>query len=142
MFGVRVAVAAVLLVAGALKAWEPAAFYLDILNYRILPELPSALLAVYLPWFEIATGVCLFIPALRRGAALCASMMFVGFIAAVGAAWIRGLDVECGCFGNALRHGNLALTLAIDATLLAFSLWLLFSRETKRMPGLSAIESS
>ncbi len=121
----RVVVATALLVAGALKIGNPAEFYKDIVNFRMLPELPSALLAVYLPWFEVVTAIALFVPAVRRGAALCATLLFLMFAVAVGTAWARGLDIECGCFGDALKHGNLAITFAIDVVLVACSLLLL-----------------
>src|SRR5262245_37240669 len=86
--------------AGAAKLSNTTAFAEEIANYRLLPAL-APLLAVTLPTIEIATALALaFAPrAWRAGAALLALLLLVAFTIAVTAAWIRGIDVACGCFG-------------------------------------------
>jgi putative oxidoreductase len=90
-----------LIVAGALKAAKPAAFISDLENYRLLTSLQAFGLGLYLPWFEIVTGVALALPRWRLAAWLAAAGLGLGFSVFVGSAWLRGLDVSCGCFGGA-----------------------------------------
>jgi putative oxidoreductase len=95
-----IGLAAVLGYAGAAKLRDPAAFATDIENFQLLPAGPSALLAVYLPWLELLLAAGLLLPRWRASAALLASVLFAVFTLAVGLAWVRGLDITCGCFGH------------------------------------------
>ncbi len=107
--------AGVFLWAGGLKAADPSGFLRDIFNHRILPWPLDVLSAVYVPWVEIVAGLALLIPAWRGGGAMVAAGLFLAFAAVTAQAWMRGIDVECGCFGPALRHNNMALSLLINA---------------------------
>ena len=88
-------------VAGALKALDPARFAADIDHYRLLPYFAVAPLALYFPWLEIVCGLAMITGAARRSALLLLFALIVVFTAAVAAAWARGLDITCGCFGAA-----------------------------------------
>ena len=115
--------ALVFLWAGALKALDPGAFARDIGNYRLLPALPSALLALYLPWLEIAAGAVLVLRQLRRGALALLCALSLTFTGALALAWVRGLDITCGCFGGASSGMGVALVRAALLAILAG--WLL-----------------
>jgi putative oxidoreductase len=95
-----IGLAAVLGYAGAAKLHDPAAFSTDIENFQLLPAGPSALLAVYLPWLELLLAAGLLLPRWRASAALITTVLFAVFTLAVGLAWVRGLDITCGCFGH------------------------------------------
>lgn len=73
-------------------------FYTVLLAYRL--PLPPALLratAAVLPWMEMLCGLLL-IGNIRTKAALAwAVVLFAAFAVATGQAWMRGLDVDCGC---------------------------------------------
>jgi len=115
----RLVVGGVFVYAGATKALDPAAFAAAIAAYRLLPYPAVAALALYLPWLEMACGLGLFWPRLRLGASSMLFALCAVFTIAIASAWIRDLDISCGCFGAgatgaaALRHSLLrSITLA------------------------------
>lgn len=97
----RTALGMLLVYAGALKLGDASTFADDIANYRLLPQL-APLLAITLPAIEIVCGLALIVTrgAWRAGAALVATLLMAMFTVAVSAAWSRGIDVRCGCFGT------------------------------------------
>jgi uncharacterized membrane protein YphA (DoxX/SURF4 family) len=68
--------------------------------YRLLPESLVAPIAFGLPMIEIAVGLALLVGAFVRAAAIAAAVLLVVYVAAVGSAWARGLQIDCGCFGG------------------------------------------
>ena len=91
----------VVFIAAALpKISDPRAFALAVFRYRLLPGPLVYPVALILPWAECFAGLSLvFLPAWRRAAAVLAAGLLVLFVAAQGAALLRGLDIACGCFG-------------------------------------------
>ncbi len=80
------------------KIVAPASFALDVATYDILPLALVNLVAITLPWVELAAGVMLLLGLrVRTAALLVAGMMAVFLVALVVALW-RGLDMSCGCF--------------------------------------------
>src|SRR4051812_14084000 len=114
------------MVAGALKIPDPAAAVRAVRAYQLLPESVVSLVAFGLPVLEIAVGLALLLGVFVRTAAIAAAVLLVGFVAAVGSAWARGLQIDCGCFGNGGRvaAGQTAYPLEIlrDAALLVVAL--------------------
>jgi len=108
----RLAVAAVFLAAGGLKARDPAAFALAVDHYRLLPYPAAAALALYLPWLEIVCGAAVLWSRLRFGALNLLLALCVVFSGALASAWWRHLDIACGCFG-AGPAGRAALLLEL-----------------------------
>lgn len=102
--------------AGTLKAIDPRAFQESILDFQILGLVPAALLAWWLPWFEMTCAVAVWIPRTRLAAFLCITAMLIGFLGVITAGLLRGLSISCGCFG-AGGH-DLWIALAIDLGLL------------------------
>jgi len=97
----RYALATLFVWAGAAKLVDTAAFTEEIANYHLFPSL-APLLGATLPMVEIVSGVALALGrgAWRAGAALLVLVLLLAFTAAVSAAWLRGIDVRCGCFGK------------------------------------------
>ena len=112
---------------GYLKVLDPAGFALTVDNYHLLPALAARVLAVYLPWLEIICGVAVLTRWCLRGALLVLMILCGVFCAALAAAWFRGLDIECGCFGRVMTTGPL-LGIVRDLGL-GFVALLLFRRE-------------
>lgn len=116
--GAQVVVGAFLLGAALAKVGDPAAFAVQVHNYRLAPVWSEHLLAVTLPWVELVAGLSLVLGVRGRAGAVVAVALMALFTLAVAQAWLRGLDFECGCFGtaDASRIGakklaeNLALT--------------------------------
>jgi hypothetical protein len=96
----RVGLAGVLGVAGALKLRAPGTFATEIANYQLFPG-AAPYLAVTLPLVELVlAGALLVAPrAWRRAAALGAFGLFVTFTVAVASAYFRRINIDCGCFG-------------------------------------------
>jgi putative oxidoreductase len=120
----RLLVGGVFLVAGGLKAADPAHFAADIDHFRLLPYFSVAPLALYLPWLEIICGLAVIAGAARRSALLLLLGLTVVFIVAIASAWMRGLDIRCGCFGAA-STAPLSHDLAFDLVLCGGLIWLL-----------------
>jgi uncharacterized membrane protein YphA (DoxX/SURF4 family) len=96
----RLLVGVVLLAAGALKLLDPAAAVRAVRAYQLLPEPLVAPVAFGLPVVEIAVGLALLAGVFVRTAALGSAVLLVVFLVGVGSAWARGLQIDCGCFGE------------------------------------------
>lgn len=123
----RLVLATVFIGAALTKIADPAAFHAAILTYRAVPELLVPALALWLPWVELCTGIALLWPRHRHAALWLVAAMTLVFLAALGQAAWRGLDIVCGCFGRpaAVRGAGYLKYLARDLALLAVTLWLL-----------------
>jgi len=138
----RVALAWTFLHAGVLKIWDfaharPATpdFVVAIQQYRILPSPDLAvLLAVYLPWVEIFAALGLLLRPVRLGAATIISALMTIFIIALSSAWMRGLRIECGCFGRDGAPTDYLALLLRDLCLLAAVVILLVRDWHARQP--------
>jgi len=94
------------LVLGALFVWaavgklgDPYSFYTSILAYQMpLPDALQRLAGMTLPWVEMLCGLALLANAWTEAALGVQAVLFGFFIVATGQAWLRGLDIACGCF--------------------------------------------
>ena len=96
----RLLLGGVFLVAGALKLPDPAAAERAVRAYRLLPEVLVGPVAFGLPVIELAVGLALLAGVFVRTAAIASAVLVVVYLAAVGSAWARGLQIDCGCFGG------------------------------------------
>ncbi len=126
------------LYAGTIKALAPAQFALDIANYRLVPWPVAAGLALYLPWLEILAGGILILGPWRAGALRILLLLMLVFLQALLTAWLRGLNIHCGCFGSALATSNYALLFLRDLLILSGLGWLL-GEEWKRRVAEEAV---
>src|SRR4030095_4884176 len=94
-------IGAIFIYAGALKLLDPVQFAHDIDHYKILPWTIGVGLAFYLPWLEIFCSLALIFCRFYWGALSILTALVVVFLVATIAAKVRGLDITCGCFGNA-----------------------------------------
>lgn len=122
----RIIVGGVFIWASVTKIADPLAFAQDVRNYRLVGQTLSFVTAIILPWVELIAGVCLIIGVFPRSSALLISGLLVFFIVLVAITMVRGLDVDCGCFGTFSRKADLGLILE-DSLWLIMSLILLFS---------------
>lgn len=100
--GLRLLVGAVFVYAGAVKLAAPQAFADSIATFRLLPAQLVDLLALGLPLFEVVLGALLVLGRWTRTSALGALFSCGMFALALASALLRGLPVDCGCFGG---HG-------------------------------------
>ncbi len=113
-FVLRLAGAAVWIVAGAAKLPDIHSFHVLVDKYGILPGFLSGPFAYALPFVEIAIGVYLAAGLFVRGTALAGTLLFAAFMTAQGIAWARGLTLDCGCFGTAVESTVGPLTMLRD----------------------------
>ena len=113
--------------AGVVKVLDPLDFAQDIRNYRLVGQSLSFIAAVVLPWLEILAGVVLAAGIWTRASALIISGLLVFFILLTLVTILRGLDVDCGCFGALSRKSGFGVILE-DFGMLFMSLVLLFSK--------------
>lgn len=93
-----IALAAVFAAACVPKIMAPHDFALMVFRYQLLPFALINIVAIYLPWLELASAVGLLFPASRRGAALVILAMLAVFTAALIFNIARGINIACGCF--------------------------------------------
>jgi len=127
----RVIVGGVFIWAGILKILDPLEFTQGIANYRVFPQFISFSLALVLPWLEVICGFFIIAGIFRKASAFLVSCLLAGFLVLVFSAILRGLDIDCGCFGSLSRKADYKLIL-IDSLLLLFTLNIFFSRKTAR----------
>ncbi|MBK8127578.1 MAG: DoxX family membrane protein [bacterium] len=108
----RLALAGLFLYAAWPKLLGPEEFAKSITNYRVsLPGIGQNyvyLAAMLLPPLEMVAAVCLFVPKLRRGAALMIMLLLAFFTVMIIQAVLRGLNIDCGCFGSSPAAAALA----------------------------------
>ena len=92
---------------GILKLADPQQFAIAIRNYQLIPRPTIHVVAMVLPWWEILAGIGILLAPLRRASALLVLSMCLLFMIAVGSAMVRGLDIDCGCFGPASSKAGL-----------------------------------
>lgn len=95
----RVVLGAIFLVAGASKIGHAAFFAAQIAGFRILPSAVIAPLALVLPFLEVLLGAYLVVGLFTRTSAWVAAAMLLIFDLAIASAVVRGMAVNCGCFG-------------------------------------------
>jgi uncharacterized membrane protein YphA (DoxX/SURF4 family) len=102
---VRLGLAAVWLAAGASKVGDLAASGRAVNAYQVMPYDVAKVVGAALPFVELMLGVLLLAGLATRLAATISTLLLVVFIAGITSAWIRGLSIDCGCFG---KGGQLA----------------------------------
>lgn len=117
--GVAAAVGGLFIYAGIVKVADPVAFAGDISNFHLIPWPAGVRLAFYLPWLEMICGAALFLGWKRRGAVVVLTALTTIFIGASVLARLRGIDVNCGCFGSAGKDLTFGWHLALDFLILA-----------------------
>ncbi|MGH3766257.1 MAG: MauE/DoxX family redox-associated membrane protein [Pseudonocardiaceae bacterium] len=131
---VRLGLATVFLVSGALKVTDPAQTRVAVRAYQLLPADLVGPVATALPLVELALGTLLVLGVVTRWVAVASGVLMVVLMAGVAQAWARGLSIDCGCFGGggAVAEGNThyPLDLVRDAGILLLALWLLWRPRT------------
>jgi hypothetical protein len=127
---IRLILSTVFLAAAWMKLRDPTGTLIAVYQYQILSWENSEWLAIALPWFEGVTAVGLWFRRTRLGAHGLLCGLLGMFLIALGAAFIRRLDISCGCFGSLDANKNAAVRLAQDVVLLGFCLPL-FRRDAR-----------
>jgi hypothetical protein len=103
---------------------DPAQFLVSVRSFHLLPDPFAAWMALALPWLEIFAGLAVLTGWLRRGGLLLLNASLVIFGIALISAWVRRIDIDCGCFGTGHGATNIGHALLRDAVLLLAGGWL------------------
>lgn len=131
----RVVVGGVMVFAGWVKLFDMPGLASEINNYRILPEAWINFFAIILPPIELIAGLFLIFGIWMGGALAVTTGLLAVFTIAVQSAIMRGLDIECGCFGTSDAQKVGLQTLIRDVLLLfgTIPIWIAYL-SNKRSP--------
>jgi len=99
-FVVRWFLGLVFIVAGIEKIARPDLFAIAVDAYKLLPPVTLNLFAIIVPWVELLCGIFLVAGVYLRGGSVILMSLLGAFIVAIGSALLRGLTIDCGCFGE------------------------------------------
>lgn len=100
VLALRIALAAVFLYAGIVKASASEEFALALLPFTFVPASWTGALAILLAWTEILAGILLLVPRVYPLGAVLILLLACLFIAVLAWAIANGIIVDCGCFGK------------------------------------------
>ncbi|GLZ31557.1 hypothetical protein Lesp02_37450 [Lentzea sp. NBRC 105346] len=100
LFGTRLALGTMLLVAGAAKLGSTVDFAATVDRYRVLPAALVPLVATLVPLLEVGCGALLLLGVAPRVAAPLAAGLLVAFAVAMAVNLVRGERFDCGCGGT------------------------------------------
>ena len=117
----RLFLAAVFLYAAYTKLRQPyLLFAMSIDAYQLLPEWAVLTLGRTIPWLELLLGILLATGYGLRYAAAGATLLLGLFFGVMLQAYVKGMGIDCGCFG--LGEKISPFTLTRDGLLVALSL--------------------
>ena len=96
----QIAIGTLLAWAGLAKIGDLRGFAEQRHNFRMMPIPLENLIAMTLPWIELVAALALVFRVRARAGAMMAVLLLATFTIAILAAMVRGLDIECGCFGT------------------------------------------
>jgi uncharacterized membrane protein YphA (DoxX/SURF4 family) len=101
------------------KVLQPAGFAMAVRGYKIIPFSLTNLFALGVSWTELIAGSMLILGVMTRKAAGAVAILLVLFIVAITTVLVRGMVVDCGCFGNEDGSSTSWLLIARNLGLLA-----------------------
>jgi protein-disulfide isomerase/uncharacterized membrane protein YphA (DoxX/SURF4 family) len=125
---VRVVLAAVWAWAALAKIGDPRRFVQVVRAYDATPEWLSKAIGYGLPTLELVLALLLLLGLITRYAAIVSAALLVVFLVGIGQAAVRGLEIQCGCFGGAggpSTSTSYTLDILRDLALLALSAFLI-----------------
>jgi uncharacterized membrane protein YphA (DoxX/SURF4 family) len=131
----RLVLGIVLLVSGGLKVTSPAVSARAVRAFQILPFEFAGYVGYALPIVEIIVGLLLVVGLFTRASAAVGGLLMVAFVIGIASAWMRGLTIDCGCFGGGGTIGaaqtQYGRDILRDGALAGCALWLVIrSRST------------
>lgn len=116
----RLGLSGVFIYAAVPKILSPQDFADALAAYHILPRQVINLWALGLPFFELISGLLVLTGCYFRIGLLSIMSLLVIFLGAILAALLRGLPINCGCFGAESWFGSgLWISIFRDLVLLA-----------------------
>ena len=99
-FVLRLVFGALFIWSGIAKIKDPIGFADAVRNFEIIGDPYAVAVALYLPWLEVISGIAVMWDRFAKSASFLITGMVVVFTLLIVTAWVRGLDISCGCFGG------------------------------------------
>ena len=130
----RLILGVVLVVAGALKVTSPTASARAVRAFQVLPYDFAGYVGYALPVVEIVVGLLLVAGFLTRASAAVGGLLMLAFMIGITSAWVRGLSIDCGCFGGGgtidAAQTQYLLDLLRDTGLAVCAVWLVVGQRS------------
>lgn len=101
VLAVRLFFGGVFIIASIEKIAYPETFAISVEAYKLLPVSFVNIFSLIIPWIELLCGIFLFGGFFLRASASVLSVLLSMFMVAILSAMMRGLNIDCGCFGPA-----------------------------------------
>jgi uncharacterized membrane protein YphA (DoxX/SURF4 family) len=129
-----VALAAIFATSGAMKLADLDLFEGALANYRLVPRMLEKPAAIALPVLECGCAAAVLVPITRAAGALGILALLTIFTGAIAINLARGrTNVDCGCFGPALRQDLSTWMLLRNAALAALAVAALMPFAVRRI---------
>ena len=99
-FLVRIILGIVFLISSYSKLKNPIGFAQAIENYKIFGALLSRWGAIFIPALEFILAILLITGRWMKETFIITAALFIVFDVMIFQAYLRGLDISCGCFGS------------------------------------------
>jgi putative oxidoreductase len=120
VWAARISVAAVFVWAAIPKLYDLPTFVEDLRNYQTFPDPTVHLVAGIVPALELVGAAALVSGVKRNAGAIVLGLLTIGFIVLLSSVLVRGIDLQCGCFGRDVEAAAVGWPLvARDVGLLA-----------------------
>lgn len=129
LFIFRLILGGIFIWSGTMKIIDPLEFAQNIENYRVFPQAISFFLALILPWIELFCGLFLILGFFLQASSFLISVLLFCFLILVGSTLLRGVNIDCGCFGALSLKTNYNLFLT-DLLLFFFALNIFLTPKT------------
>jgi len=96
----RLILGGVLLAAGGLKVGHLQKSAMAVRAYEVLPISVANVIGYSLPWIEVGLAIFLILGVFVKQSAMASGALMFIFILGIAQAGIRGLSIDCGCFGG------------------------------------------
>ncbi|HLA49754.1 MAG TPA: MauE/DoxX family redox-associated membrane protein, partial [Thermodesulfovibrionia bacterium] len=78
---------------------DPVRFIFTLRQFNLFSEAVIPFMALYLPWLEFILGLFLILGLLYRASAFLLACLNTMFAIAILTVVVRGMEIDCGCFG-------------------------------------------
>ncbi|GDX22116.1 hypothetical protein LBMAG09_00910 [Actinomycetes bacterium] len=96
----RLILGGVLLAAGGLKIGHLQKSAMAVRAYEVLPISVANVIGYSLPWIEVGLAIFLILGVFVKQSAMASGALMFIFIIGIAQAGLRGLSIDCGCFGG------------------------------------------
>lgn len=135
-YACRLLLAGVFVLAAYEKLQDPYAFAASTYAYRIVPAPVATAVGIAMPAVEMVAAFALVTGIFWRGGAVVLGGLLLVFVIALFQAILRGIDIDCGCFGKESSPVSFWLIARNELLILCalFPMWMHVRRKVLRRP--------